>query len=398
MNSWVHLFLKAKQDMFYKTSVDSRSVYIHWPFCPYRCHFCPFVALAGQDQFMEKYHLALVQEIRTFAIKSGRKQPLNTLFFGGGTPSTYPDTLLLDMFGILKEVFVITNKTEVTIEVNPGTVRNEQFELWKSMGINRLSVGIQSLKDGVLQNLNRHQSITDVYSLLDKAPLHFENISIDLILGLPGVSPEEWKSFILEVVHWPIKHMSVYFLTVHEDTPLYFKVQKKTIELINDDTMVDLYYWTLNTLILYGFRQYELSNFSKPGFESQHNSVYWDRKPYKAFGLGACSFDGEIRSQNEKNLMKYIKNATNQEETVYFWEALTEKQIYMEKLMLNLRRSKGVSWSELEYNLSQEQQKIVREKVALFKQQNLIQESNSRLKLTVRGLVVENEIITQLLV
>lgn len=382
----------------YNSLIDTRSVYMHWPFCPYRCHFCPFVALAGHDDFMTSYHQALVKEVTTFAQKMGRKQPIDTLFFGGGTPSTYPDHLLLDMFGILKDVFVFHDTTEITIEVNPGTVRPEQLGLWNDIGINRISMGVQSLKDGVLQSLNRHQSLQDVYKLLEQAPQHIKRISVDLILGLPGVSTDEWKAFIREVVTWPIDHISIYFLTVHEDTPLYFKVQKKSVVLPEDDVIVDLYYWTCDFLQAHGLMQYELSNFAREGGQSRHNTVYWERKPYKGFGLGACSFDGTFRSQNEKNLMKYMSACMQETELTIFTESLTPQQVYLEKMMLNLRRVNGIAVAELEHYLSEKEKVAVRQKISDFIDRGLMQRNDARIKLTVRGLAVENEIVTQLLV
>ena len=292
--------------MSYNVSAQTRSLYIHWPFCPYKCHFCPFVAIAGQDQFMERYHKALIKEIGAFAEQYPSKLALDTIFFGGGTPSTYPDHLLLDTFGTLKNMFIFDERSEVSVEVNPGTVRSEQLHLWKSLGINRLSIGVQGLKDSVLNSLNRKQSQKDVFWVLDQASLLFDNISVDLILGLPGVSADEWKELLAQAVTWPIKHVSIYFLTVHEETPLYFRVKKNEIALHTDEHMVELYQWTVAFLADHGFDQYEISNFAKNGFQSRHNTVYWERKPYKGVGLGACSFDGESRFQNQKNLMKYM--------------------------------------------------------------------------------------------
>jgi oxygen-independent coproporphyrinogen-3 oxidase len=190
---------------------------------------------------MERYHAALMQEIQTFAQQCGRKLPLDTIYIGGGTPSTWPDHLLLDTFGKLKSMFEINDQTEVTIEVNPGTVRIEQFELWKQAGINRISAGVQSLKDEALHKLNRMQSSKDVYFLLEHASKVIENISVDFILGLPDVSPDEWKTYLNEVVNWPINHMSMYFLMVHEQTPLYFKVKTNVVRLPKDETVVQLY-------------------------------------------------------------------------------------------------------------------------------------------------------------
>ncbi len=383
--------------MQYNTKASTHSIYIHWPFCPYKCHFCPFVALASHDQFMTKYHNALMAEIECFSQQCENKLPLNTIYMGGGTPSTYPDDLLLDMFGRLRNEFTFNEQTEITIELNPGTVCEEQLKLWKSIGINRLSIGVQSLNDKVLQSLNRHQSAQDVFFVLGCAKKYFTNISVDIILGLPKVEVEEWKALLYKVVTWPITHISMYFLTVHEDTPLYFKVKSKKVLLPGDDTMIDLYYWSRDFLMQHGFEHYEISSFAKPGYQSRHNTTYWERVPYKAFGLGACSFDGTTRFQNEKNLMKYMQKAEKNEDVTTFSEQLTEQQIHVERVMLGLRRSKGVLWDVLLQGLPERKKQEIKEKIAQFKKRGLLAEQdNGRLVLTPAGLSVENEIIVQL--
>lgn len=382
--------------MPYNVEANARSIYIHWPFCPYKCNFCPFVALASHDQFMGTYHDALVKEIKDFAKLVPGKTPLDTIFIGGGTPSTYPDELLLDTFGILKEIFIFNQDTEVTIEVNPGTVRPEQLRLWKQAGINRLSIGVQSLKDKMLKKLNRHQTAEQVYTVLDQAKEHFDNVSVDFILGLPEVSPEEWKDLIQKAVTWPIKHVSIYFLMVHEDTPLYFGVKKKQITLPCDDEIVDLYYWTVEYLAAHGFEQYEISNFAKPGYYSRHNSIYWDRKPYKGFGLGACEFDGATRLQNQKNLNKYLDGVQKGQDITIFSETLTSDQVYLEKIMLGLRRSQGLAYQDLLEHLSDAQQVYIKGQIIMLQETGFIAERNGRLILTPKGLAMENDIVVKL--
>ncbi len=382
--------------MRYNPKADTKSLYIHWPFCPYRCHFCPFVALAAHDQFMGRYNKALCREIEGFGEAYEGPRELDTIFLGGGTPSTYPDNLLLDMAGTLRKTFILKEEGEFTIEINPGTVRKEQLELWRSIGINRLSIGVQSLKDHVLEKLNRQQTAGDVFRLLSYAPDYFSNISVDIILGLPGVSSEEWKQLVRTVVNWPIKHLSVYFLTVHENTQLYFKVQANRMELPSDDEMIDLYYWTIDHLQEHGFEQYELSNFAKPGYESKHNMVYWDRKPYKAFGLGACSFDGQHRFGNEKSLMSYIERVERGDDTTSFCETVTDEQAHLERLMLGLRRRSGVAWQVALKDISESKQHRLKEVVASLKEKELLREQADRLFLTRAGIVVENEILIQL--
>jgi len=391
--------------MNYDITANTRSLYIHWPFCPYRCHYCPFVALASHDPFMERYHNALIKEIKTFGNHYIKKLPLDTIYFGGGTPSTYPDHLLTDMFQTLKEFFIFDENTEITLEVNPGTVRPEQLPLWKRLGINRISIGVQSLNDAVLQKLNRLQKATDVYSLLDKAPHYFDNISVDIILGLPGVSIIEWKELLAKIVTWNITHLSMYVLEVHDSTPLFFNVKTNKVTLPCDDDVVNTYYWSCEFLAQHGFNQYEVSSFARLKkqsssntlyWESRHNTTYWERNPYRGFGLGACSFDGNSRLQNEKNLIKYLENIEQNKYEPAFTETITKNQIYTEKIMLGLRRIKGVCWQEISADLNNEQKEKIRLTIDILRQKNLITENNGYLQLTPAGLVVENEIITRL--
>ncbi len=382
--------------MPYDISANTRSLYIHWPFCPYRCHYCPFVALASHDPFMERYHNALIKEIKDFGKNYQGKLPLDTIYFGGGTPSTYPDHLLLDMFAILREFFIFDEKTEITLEVNPGTVRYEQLEFWKKLGINRMSIGVQSLNDSVLHKLNRLQKATDVYSLLENAPKYFDNISVDVILGLPGVTKAEWEQLLATVVTWNITHLSMYVLEVHDSTPLFFNVASKKVTLPCDDEVVNGYYWSREFLARHGFVQYEVSSFARMGKESRHNTTYWERKPYRGFGLGACSFDGTARLQNEKNLMKYLESVEKDVYQPSFTEIISKDQIYAEKIMLGLRRIKGVCWEEISSDLTDEQKEKITATISILQEKKLIAENNGRLQLTPAGLVVENEIITRL--
>lgn len=382
--------------MNYDINVTTKSLYIHWPFCPYKCHFCPFVAIAGQDQFMQQYYEALMKEIKSYAAQLPHKQQLDTIFIGGGTPSTWPDDLLLDMSVTLEDVFIFNEKTEFSIEVNPGTVRIEQLAVWKQAGINRLSIGVQSLKDSVLGNLNRKQSSADVFWLLDQASRTFDNISVDLILGLPGVSEQEWKELIAKAVTWPIEHISVYFLTVHEETPLYFRVKKNEFTLQTDDHMIDLYEWTVANLAEHGFAQYEISNFAKNGNRSRHNSIYWQRKPYKGFGLGACSFDGNSRFQNQKNLMKYMHSINTDQDFLQFRETLTPAQVHLEKVMLGLRKAEGIAIEEITQHLNDVQKESLLNTVAILQESKFVQKRDDRVILTPAGLGVQNDIAARL--
>jgi len=275
-------------------------------------------------------------------------------------------------------------------------VRPEQLELWQKLGINRISIGVQSLNDAVLHKLNRLQSAHDVTALLDRAAQKFDNISVDLIVGLPGVSPEDWKRLLAQVVTWPIKHVSIYFLTVHEDTRLYFDVQTKKVVLPTDDSLIDLYHWSICYLERYDFKQYETSNFARPGYECRHNIVYWNRRPYKGFGLGACSFDGKSRFQNQKNLVAYLEDAQKGKSVVAFAEKLTDEQVHLEKVMLGLRQSRGIARDELFRDLSVEQRRKLASTITTLQRRGYLRKKTGRLILTREGLVVQNEVAVTL--
>ena len=384
--------------VIYSPDVQTSSFYIHWPFCAYKCHFCPFISFAGHEAFMERYHHALCAQIENFANTVKQKPLIETIFVGGGTPSTCPDHLLLDTFDKLLDIAPFSKTAEVTIEVNPGTVRREQLEIWKQAGVNRLSIGVQSLNDAVLKNLNRMHKAQDVYRLLEQAKRYFENISIDLILGLPGVSDYEWKKLLETVVAWPIMHISIYFLTIHEKTPLYYRIKKGEIEMAQEDDLVDLYDWSVNFLSDNGFARYEISNFAKEGYESKHNKIYWERKPYKGFGLAACSFDGAYRYQNYKNLNEYMERIEKKESGCQSYEKLTEEQVRLEELMLGLRTDEGVSRGKMFEGLSKDKRKRLENKIAFLKEKKCIYEKNGRFVISPNWLTIENEIVLELLV
>jgi oxygen-independent coproporphyrinogen-3 oxidase len=345
---------------------------------------------------MERYHDVLCREIEKFSDEHAIKNTINTIFLGGGTPSTYPVPLLLDLFDRLNKEFIVSPQAEISMEVNPGTVTLEKLQAWKQCGVNRLSIGVQSLKDDVLKKLNRHQSLADVEQLLDMASPLFSRISIDMILGLPDVSADEWKNMLSCVVAWPIQHISIYFLTIHEDTPLYFKVHQNHVSLPSDEAVVELYMWTINYLQDSGFYQYEVSNFARPGHESIHNQQYWNYKPYKGFGLGACSFDGTSRFQNQKNLMNYCQSIEQGNDITLFYETLTNKQRTLEKLMLGLRQKRGVCINSLFEEFTVDQQNKCSDALAVLYDMSLLRYIDGYAQLTMAGLAVENEVILRL--
>ena len=379
------------------SNVCPQGIYIHWPFCKNKCHYCDFVSFAKHEGYQQIYHEALLKEIKIFAKHLNRnlKKQIKTIFLGGGSPSLYPLDLLEELIDVLKDNFDFSLLKEFTIEANPADVTEKHLKCWRKIGINRLSIGVQVLDDKVLEKLNRYQKSQDVINLMKIAPKYFDNISIDLILGLPCVTNDIWKKTLQALALWPINHISIYFLTVYEKTKLYFRIKQGEVVLSNEEEQILLYEQTIRFLKKNGFNQYEISNFAKPGFESIHNIGYWDFLPYKGFGLSASSFDGFSRFMNYKNLSKYLNNVVVGK--CFDFEVLTEEQQVMEVLMLGLRQTKGMDLHRMLYLLKDSSKCKFLEKINSLKSQGLIKVFGSRIQLTLKGMFVENEVILNLL-
>lgn len=375
-------------------------LYIHWPFCTQKCAYCDFISFQGHAAFQQQYHAALCNEITawTKSIPSDHAKPIKTIFIGGGTPSLYPLPLITQLFTTLRTNFDCSTLEEVTIECNPSDITEEKLDTWHEIGINRISMGVQVLDDNVLAVLNRKQRISDVQRALTLIPKYFSNISVDLILGIPGVTQETWFATIETLLRHPITHLSVYFLTVYEKTPLYFSVKKNELPLLPDELMVETYLETVQQLTSHNFIQYELSNFCRPNFASIHNKAYWDRKPYRGFGLNASSFDGVSRTINQANLVDYITTmaeSTNGE-CYNSIETLSPEQIKLETLMLGLRQITGIDLHSVLYLTNEAEREKISANITQLEKAGLITLNNNNIRLTPRGMVLENEVILKL--
>jgi len=375
------------------------SLYIHWPFCSSKCFYCDFVALEQHEDFQSAYHAALLKEIELFAAtRAPDAQQPKTIFIGGGTPSLYPLDKMEELFTTLRKHFDFSVMQEVSIETNPADITEERLDAWLSFGITRLSMGVQVLDDSILSKLNRRQRIRDVMNAARLIPKYFDNYSMDLILGLPEVSSETWFTTVNQVIAWNPKHVSVYFLTIHEKTPLYYKIEKKELILPNEEIILDDYEKTVLLLEKNGYEQYEISNFAKTGYASSHNQAYWNRLPYKGFGIGACSFDGKKRSTNHNNIQTYCTNLlVSNESIISFEETLSLQQEKMETFMLMLRQRQGGGLHRMLYLVDERERYTFLQKLSLLEEKGLLTQNQGQIQLTRRGMVLENEIIMQLL-
>jgi len=390
-----HIMNGVGMQTFFKYGPEM--LYIHWPFCKSKCHYCEFVAFEGHERFEEQYHRALCNEIRAFV--AGRPQvaktPIQSLFIGGGTPSLYPLRLLEEVFKTLRECFVFADEIEISLEVNPGGQTREYFSVWRDVGINRLSVGVQVLDEVILARLHRYQTNQEVEEFFLVAPTYVKNLSADLIIGLPGVDERAWQRTCQAVLRWPLSHISLYFLSVHEQTQLYYGLKKGRFVLPVEDVLLLQYSSTVDLFESYDFRQYETSNFARNDHYCQHNVGYWQRKTYKGFGLGAASFDGTHRFSNQKKLFAYFEQfATPQaSESFAFFETLTDQQVFLEKIMLGLRQREGVDLQRMVYYLSASQRtrfSSVRDNLI---EQGHLTKHGTNVCLTRKGLLCEDEIV-----
>lgn len=345
---------------------------------------------------MKRYTQALMTEISLFAAQVPSTS-LVTIYVGGGTPSTWPDQLLLDTSDRIRNVVCTQLLTEVTIEVNPGSVLQHQPAFWRSIGINRLSIGVQYGDDEILAKLGRYQKMTDVYGLLSLASREFDNISVDLMLGLPGVERGDWQRFIAEVVLWPVTHVSMYCLTVYERTPLHEQVARGHVLLPDDDEVAAMYCWSADFLERHGFKRYEVSSFARTTYESRHNGIYWDRKPYKGCGVAACSFDGARRFRNNDDLEGYMTSVECSGDPIVFSEHLSHEEVRHEVIMLGLRRARGVSYHELTHTKTPDECDIINKKIEQFCQAELMSRVGDCLVLTNAGYIVEQRIAAELI-
>lgn len=328
-------------------------IYIHIPFCKQACHYCDFhfsTSIKKKDELVN----ALVKELG-LRKDEFKNQSVETIYFGGGTPSLLSSGELQLLIDSVYENYIVTENPEITLEANPDdlvSVRDQSstiFQDYKSIGINRLSIGIQSFFEDDLKLMNRAHNAEEAKICLQESTNHFENISLDLIYGIPGLSNERWIQNIETALSFNIPHISSYALTVEPKTALHAFIKKGIIKNVDDDLAQEQFHILIEKLEASGFIHYELSNFGKPDFFSKNNSAYWQGKSYLGIGPSAHSFNGIERSWNVRSNSKYIKSI-EQNCVPMEIETLTTTDKYNEYVMTGLRTIWGVSLQTVENN------------------------------------------------
>lgn len=367
------------------------AIYIHIPFCDHKCIYCDFYSIVSYEN-TNSYINSLLKEIdvQSLEFSSGRK--ITSIFFGGGTPSFMEPEYIGKIIEHVKTKFYVDEKAEITMETNPGTVSKEKLIAFKNTGINRISIGIQSFDKKELEFLTRiHDAETAIKTVHDAAEF-FENISIDLIFNLPNQTKEIWMRNLNTAVSLPIKHLSAYSLILEHGTILNKMVLDGKVKMQDEDYDAELYELTIDYLSTKGFTQYEVSNFTKPGFECIHNLAYWRYKDYLGFGSSAHSFINSKRWWNFSSVKFYNEAVGKNGNAITGSEILNREQQLVEYVMLALR-SNGLDLKELENLFGDEWIKMNRNYIDdLIKDKYIIQQ-NSLLKFTSKGYALCDEII-----
>ena len=372
------------------------ALYIHIPFCDHKCIYCDFYSIITSDN-VQSFLTALKKEIEYFSKLYSKDRIFTSIFFGGGTPSLMEPEYLEEILHHLNKYFPIDAEAEITMETNPGTVDKAKLKQFKEAGINRISIGIQSFDEEELKFLTRiHDKQTAIQTVCNAAEVGFENISVDLIFNLPNQTKEKWINNLETAIQLPIKHLSAYSLILERGTILNKMVLDNKVKMQDDDYDADLYETTIAFLISKGFYQYEVSNFTKPGFECVHNNAYWRYRDYLSFGTSAHSFVDGKRWWNYSSLKKYISEIELNNHAIMNSEIISKDQMHDEYVMLALRSS-GLDLDDYRKRFSDDWIKKNYAYFKLLENEHHLSIDNNWIKLTAKGYAVCDEILKNIL-
>ncbi len=327
--------------------MQTAGIYLHFPFCRHKCDYCDFYSVAGQDDRILRFVSALEREINTWK-GAGTDWQFDTIFFGGGTPSLLDPNQLEQILAVLRQKFTIATSAEISLEANPGTLDADKLAGFHSAGINRLSLGMQSFNDDNLDFLTRIHNAAEAHAALIAAcAARFDNLSCDLIYGLPGQTWQQWQFDLEAAVNYGMEHISCYTLTVEEGTVLHSRVAAGTVRMPSDAHQARLIENTVRFLADQGYERYEVSNFARPGRECRHNRHYWRIEPYLAFGPSAHGFDHRRRWWNYRYLAQYLRAVEAGRTPVEGQQILSARDKANELLGFGLRMAEGIDLSKL---------------------------------------------------
>lgn len=375
-------------------------IYIHIPFCATRCHYCNFATGGYESELARRYTAATREEINRADVSNkptilGGMRSVDTIYFGGGTPTTLTVDQISSLIETCRGVFNVAPDSEITAEANPGSISQNYLEELRSAGVNRLSFGAQSFDDGELRMIGRTHSSEEAREAVRTArAAGFANLSIDLIAGLPEQKMETWRRNLEEVFALAPDHLSVYLLELYKDAPLLHRINRGELRAIDDELTVEMYFALLDEAERRGFDHYEISNWSRPGFESRHNLKYWTGAPYWAFGVSAAGYDGRTRWSNTRNIHEYLAKIESGRSPIAERIELDDDDRQSENLFLRLRLKDGVDLNEHLRRFGVDAVERYRDEIERLREAGLIELGENRLKISRAGTVLANEVFS----
>ena len=357
------------------------SAYVHIPFCTQICYYCDFSKVFIKNQPVDSYLEHLLEEFQSYDI-----QKLRTLYIGGGTPTALSASQLEVLLNGLTKNLDLSALEELTIEANPGDLDADKIAVLKNSAVNRVSLGVQTFDDKMLKKIGRSHLEKDIYENIDRLKLAgFDNISIDLIYALPGQTMEQVKDNVAKAIGLDIPHMSLYSLILENHTVFMNRMRRGKLPLPKEELEAEMFEYIIAELEKSGFEHYEISNFSKPGFESRHNLMYWDNAEYYGIGAGASGYVNGVRYKNHGPIRHYL-TAVEEGNARITEEHLIQKEQMEEEMFLGLRKKSGVSMTRFEEKFGRSFDGLYGEIVKDLVQQGLMQIEGDRVRMTKRGL------------
>ena len=363
------------------------SLYIHIPFCVRKCLYCDFPSFSGMDGMFEDYVRRLCREMDE-AAPSFYGVGVKSVFFGGGTPSILPPALMGRIMDKIMSAYDVNSDAEISMEANPGTLDAAKLREYKSMYFNRLSMGLQAWQDRLLERLGRIHSVGEFEdNFLQARDAGFKNINVDLMFSLPGQTMVDWQETLEKVIRLDPEHISAYSLIIEEGTPFFDMYEKGQITETDENTDRRMYYLAKEMLSDKGFRQYEISNFAKEGFECRHNITYWRTEEYRGFGLGAHSYVDGTRFHNSADMKEYMAGGGRLD-----MEKLTPEEMQEEFMFMGLRMNEGISREEFLKRFKTDITSVYGQEISELISEGLLTENKGRISLTDRGVDVSNQV------
>ena len=367
-------------------------LYVHIPFCVRKCQYCDFLSGPSDEETKDRYIEALLKEIR--AAEHTEDYEIVSVFIGGGTPSALKAEAIASIMRTLQEQFFFCEDAEVTIEANPGTVDLEKLTIYRNVGINRLSLGLQSTDAEELKLLGRIHSYEEFLKSYEWArEAGFSNINIDLMFAIPSQTGEAWRQHLYQVAELNPEHISAYSLIIEEGTPF----AEQNLDLPDEDTEYQMYEDTAEILERYGYRQYEISNYAKQGYMCRHNAGYWQRLEYLGFGLGASSLYGGMRFSNTHQMQEYLKESRNPDQIRKDVTVLSRNEQIEEFMFLGLRMTEGISEKKFEENFDVRLMDIYGDILQKYEETGFMEHIETKWRLTRKGIHVSNHILADFL-